>query len=757
MTYMPAVKFHQRLDLEQNSHLWTDTRYSSSLKSIDFVIDRGIIDGVALLTPQKTIDLIIELLTTEISTRSMAMFFKKRPEVEPPDSTVEEHSLLSNVRRRIEKTDLPSHAADAAVRELEKLEKTDQAVAEFSVGINYIELLLDLPWRVNSSGNFDLHRARKILDSRHSGLAQVKQRILEFLASKTLRGNVQSHILIVDDEEIARNNMQHVLSKDGYHCLTASNGLEALEKFDDNDIDLVVTDLKMERMDGIELLSHVNRLYPDTQVIMVTGFATVSSAVEALKKGAAHYLGKPVNLDELRKTVKEVLERKLSSEIGRGPILCFSGPPGTGKTSVGKAIAESLNRSFIRVSVAGLRDEAELRGHRRTYVGAMPGRVLAEIKRAGVNNPVFMLDELDKIGQDFRGDPASVLLEVLDPEQNNKYVDHYLDVPFDLSDIMFMATANDLSKLPGPLLDRMEIVEFTGYTEKEKQDIAQQFIIPRQLKAAGLHRANITFTNDAVSNIINNYTRESGLRNLEREIANVCRKIALLKLDSEKNSQITTVDSVATVSFLGPRKFYREMAEEKDKVGITTGLVWSETGGEIISIETVIMQGNGGLTMTGSLGEILQESAQTALSLIRSRADEFNISPDVFQNHDIHIHIPAGSISKDGTSAGITIFAALLSLLTRRLARRSVAMTGEMTLSGRVLPISGIREKLLAAQRAGITRVIIPDANRGEIEALPVDVSAGIEMCMVKEIDEIIDLVLLPEQKVKNHTNPKNR
>lgn len=676
------------------------------------------------------------------------MFFSKKQSSDLPqeEQTFEESSLLSKLKTRIDQADLPAHAAEAANRELEKLEKTDPGVAEFTVGINYISMLLDLPWRESSTGNFDLGRARKILDSRHSGLEQVKQRILEFLASKTLRGNVQSHVLIVDDEEIARANMEHVLIKDGYRCHTASNGVEALEVLEKYDIDLVITDLKMEQMDGIELLGHINRLYPDTQVIMVTGFATVSSAVEALKKGAAHYLGKPVNLDELRKTVKEVLEHKLSSDMGKGPILCFAGPPGTGKTSVGKAIAESLNRSFIRVSVAGLRDEAELRGHRRTYVGAMPGRVLSEIKRTEVNNPVFMLDELDKIGQDFRGDPASVLLEVLDPEQNTNYVDHYLDIPFDLSHIMFMATANDLSKLPRPLLDRMEIVHFSGYTEIEKLSIAQKFIIPRQLKAAGLHRENISFSDDAVSHIISNYTSESGLRNLEREIANVCRKIALLKLDEQNDTSVfglSQIDESTITSFLGPQKFYREMAEENDCVGITTGLVWSETGGEIISIETVKMAGNGGLIMTGSLGEVLQESAQTALSLIRSRADEFGIDHEVFQNSDIHIHIPAGSISKDGPSAGITIFTALLSLFTGRVARRSVALTGEMTLSGRVLPVSGIREKMLAAQRAGITLVIVPAANSDAVKVLPEEITAGVQVKKVKNIDEMIDLVLL--------------
>lgn len=672
------------------------------------------------------------------------MFFRKpAPNVKTEEDAPESKSSLAVLRNRIDEADLPSHASNAAIKELEKLEKTDPGLAEYTVGLNYIELLLDLPWKAHSIGNFDLKRAQKILDARHCGLRQVKQRILEFLAAKTLRGSVQHHILIVDDEEIARENMAHVLRKENYHCELASNGIEALEILNRCDIDLVVTDLKMDEMDGIELLEHINRQCPETQVIMVTGFATVSSAVEALKKGAAHYLGKPVNLEELKRTVDEVLTKKLSLEMSKGPILCFSGPPGTGKTSIGKAIAESLHRNFIRVSVAGLRDEAELRGHRRTYVGAMSGRVLTELRRSGVNNPVFMLDELDKIGQDFRGDPASVLLEILDPEQNSKFVDHYLDIPFDLSNIMFMATANDLSKLPGPLLDRMELIHFSGYTEQEKLLIAKSFIIPRQLKATGLSRENITFSEGALSHIINDYTRESGLRNLEREIANVCRKIALLKLNTEKNRDIHMIHEDMIFSFLGPKKYYRDVAKEEDRIGITTGLVWSETGGEIISIETAKMKGCGSLIMTGSLGEVLRESAQTALSLIRSRAEDFRVPADFFTQWDIHIHIPAGSVAKDGPSAGITIFTALLSLLTERPARRSVASTGEMTLSGRILPISGIREKLLAAQRAGITMVLVPEANRDEVMPLPNDVYSGIEVMMVKDADEVIEKVLL--------------
>lgn len=672
------------------------------------------------------------------------MFFKRKIEQaeEKPPSSIDAVSPLVVLRSRVEAAELPHHVHETVIKELEKLEKTDQGVAEYSVGFNYIELVLSLPWNVSSQCKLDLARAQSILEARHCGLLRVKQRILEFLAAKTLCGKAQQTILIVDDEEIARSNMEHILKKDGYTCHSANNGLEALAVLGREEIDLVITDLKMERMDGLELLQQINRISPEIPVIMVTGFATVSSAVEALKKGAAHYLGKPVNLDELRKTVKEVLEKKLFVEMGKGPILCFTGPPGTGKTSVGRAIAEALQRQFVRISLAGLRDEAELRGHRRTYVGALPGRIIAELKRVGVNNPVFMLDEIDKIGQDFRGDPASVLLEVLDPEQNVRFTDNYLEVPFDLSRIMFIATANDLSKLPGPLLDRMERIEFAGYTEKEKLQIAQQFILPRQLKAAGLSRSAVQFTPDAVSRVISEYTRESGLRNLERELADICRKIALLCLQSDCQNQAAEIDADTIARLLGPRKFYREAAEAEAQVGIATGLVWAETGGEIISVETAKMPGTGTLILTGSLGEILQESAQAVLSFIRSRTREFNILDNFFQYTDIHIHFPSGAIPKDGPSAGITIFAALLSLLTRRAARRDVALTGEMTLSGRILPISGIREKILAARRAGVRCVLMPEANREEVRALDPDVTEGLEIVLVASAGEVVDHVL---------------
>ena len=692
-------------------------------------------------------------------TRDIVMFFKKRTEhtQEAPRQQTTAPSPLDALRSRTAAAHLPHHALEAVNNELEKLEKTDASVAEYSVGFNYIELILALPWNKSSQCKLDLARAQAVLDTRHFGLFQVKQRILEFLAAKTLCSKARQTILIVDDEEIARANMEHVLKKEGYTCHCAGNGAEALEVMAREDVDLVITDLKMERMDGIELLQEVNRISPEIPVIMVTGFATVSSAVDALKKGAAHYLGKPVNLDELRRTVKDVLEKKLFVQMGKGPILCFTGPPGTGKTSVGKAIAEALQRQFIRVSLAGLRDEAELRGHRRTYVGALPGRIITELRRAEVNNPVLMLDEIDKIGQDFRGDPASALLEVLDPEQNVNFTDHYLELPFDLSRVMFIATANDLSKLPRPLLDRMECIEFTGYTEREKLKIAQQFILPRQLKVAGLSKSAVQFSPEALSRVINDYTRESGLRNLERQLADVCRKIAMMCLKSNRSQdEQVHIDAQTLGKLLGPRKFHREAAEANPQIGVATGMVWAETGGEIISVEAVLMPGSGTLLLTGSLGEVLRESAQTALSFLRSRSEEFGAPDNFFKNSDVHIHFPSGAIPKDGPSAGITIFAALLSLLTRRPARRDVALTGEMTLTGRILPVNGIREKVLAARRAGVRMVLLPLANQEEVEAVDPDVTEGLRWELVANAGETIAHLFAQQATDESSATPEN-
>ena len=648
------------------------------------------------------------------------------------------------LRAAVQKAQLPESVAAIAAKELERLDKTDASVAEYTIGINYLDYLISLPWNRFTEDNLDLKRAERILESQHYGLPHVKERILEYLAVRTLCSVQTSQILVVDDEEIARTNLEYILRKEGHQVATAANGLEALEKIKAQEFDVVLTDLKMEKMDGIQLLESVKQIAPHTEIVMVTGYATVSSAVDALKKGAAHYLSKPIKLDELRATVREIIDKKRHVQMNRGPVLCFAGPPGTGKTSIGQAIAEALERKFVRLSLAGLRDEAELRGHRRTYVGAMPGRIINELKRLEVKNPVFMLDEIDKIGQDFRGDPASVLLEILDPQQNTNFVDHYVDVPFDLSGVMFITTANVVETLPAPLLDRLEVIYFPGYTEQEKIQISQHFLVPRQLREHALAHLGIEFTDTAIAKIIGGYTREAGLRNLEREIAMVCRKLARICVQS-KGTCALSVDEELVEKFLGPRKFTHEVAEVGNQVGVTTGLVWTEFGGEIIFVEATRMRGHKQLMLTGSLGTVLQESAQTALSYIRSHAEAFGLDPDFFTDSDIHIHLPSGAIPKEGPSAGATIALALLSLLTGRPARRDVALTGELTLSGRILPVSGIREKVLAAQRAGVKMVVFPKKNEVDIVNLEDQVKAGMEIVLADAIEPLVDLVLLPK------------
>ncbi len=671
-------------------------------------------------------------------------FFKKIEKIEEK-SPEEPSTELDDLRRAIETARITKAVSELASRELERLERMDPAIPEYTIGVSYLEFLLSLPWQNLTDDSLDMARAEKILELQHYGLKPVKERILEYLAVKTLCNLNDFNILVVDDEEIARTNLEYVLRKEGHQVSTAVNGQDALNKLRQKEFELILTDLKMEKMDGIQLLEATKQIAPHTEIVMITGYATVNSAVDALKKGAAHYLPKPIDLEELRSTVRQIREKKRCLQVTRSPILCFSGPPGTGKTSIGKSIAEALGRKFVRISLAGLRDEAELRGHRRTYVGSMPGRIMTEIRRIGVRNPVFMLDELDKIGQDFRGDPASVLLEILDPEQNGRFLDHYLDVPFDLSSVMFIATANVVERLPSPLLDRLEVIPFPGYTEKEKRAIARQYLVPRQLREHGLKNRNVEFLDGAISRIIMDYTLEAGLRNFEREIATVCRKLARLCLQSENDCSPIVVDEKLIEKLLGPRRFTHEIAEAGHRVGVATGLVWTEFGGEIIFIEATRMKGTQQLILTGSLGEIIRESAQTALSYIRSHARDFSLDPDFFEGSDIHVHIPSGAVPKDGPSAGVTIALALISLLTRKPARRDVALSGEFTLSGRLLPVSGIREKVLAAQRAGVKTIIFPEANKIDIDDLDADVREGVELIVAGDIFSISNRVLIQD------------
>ena len=673
-------------------------------------------------------------------------FFSKNENNSAAKEPVVSHSSqqIEDLKARVSSIDLPVYVARQIATELDRLEKTDPVAAEFSISINYIELLLSLPWFSETKDNLDLNRAEMILASHHYGLDAVKERVLEFLAAKTLKNLQKSRILIVDDEEIARENLSHYFTKLGHTVQMAANGVEALEQIADSDhFDVMITDLKMDKMDGLTLIEEVAKASPETSVVMVTGYATVSNAVDAMRKGVTHYLPKPVKLEELKETVEELLQKQKKLQISQGPILCFAGPPGTGKTSIGESVAASLGREFVRLSMAGLRDEAEIRGHRRTYVGAMPGRIISEIKRVGVTNPCFMLDEIDKIGQDFRGDPASVLLEVLDPEQNKNFTDHFLDIPFDLSGVLFIATANDISKLPGPLLDRLEVIDFSSYSFKEKKVIARKYLLPKQLNGHGLKEKNPQFTEEALGKLITDYTRESGVRGLNRVIGKICRKLALIALKNDPDEPLPDIDEQDITPMLGPRKYRQEAAEGEDKEGVVTSLVWTRFGGEIMFIEALAMRGSTNLILTGSLGEVLRESAQTALSYIRSNTEQFGIEDDFYDHSDIHIHLPAGAVSKDGPSAGVAIAVALVSLLTHRPAHRNVSITGEMTLTGQVLPVGGVREKILAGVRTGCVKVVLPAKNREDVASLNSDVTGQLELVYVDTLEEAIEHMLV--------------
>ena len=542
--------------------------------------------------------------------------------------------------------------------------------------------------------------------------------------------------------------IQNELGDEDPHQAEISKLSRALEDADLPEEVALVADRELERLRRINPSSPeytVARTYLECLSNVPWNSGTedvldISAAEQVLDED--HY-----NLKEVKERILEFLAVHSLKKTLKGPILCLVGPPGVGKTSLGRSIARAMGRKFIRVSLGGMKDEAEIRGHRRTYIGAMPGRIIQEISRAKANNPVFMLDEVDKIGQDFRGDPSSALLEVLDAEQNDTFTDHYLDVPFDLSQVMFITTANIMDPVPPPLRDRMEVIRLPGYSDQEKLQIVLKYLLPKQLEENGLQDFPLEFDQQAIFKIIREYTREAGVRAVERQVASICRKVAKEITQGAVPRNLISADDVEQL--LGPRRYFADAAGEEDRVGVATGLAWTETGGDIIFIEVTRMVGKKELLLTGSLGDVMRESAKTALSFIRARHDDFGIKADFFEQSDLHIHVPAGAIPKDGPSAGVAIATALISLLTDCPARRNVAMTGELTLTGRVLPIGGVKEKVLAAHRAGVTTVLLPAANSEHLQEIDENIRREVRLVLVDSMTDIVREALVDSPLAK--------
>jgi len=659
---------------------------------------------------------------------------KKIPEKEEQEITIETEALMKAVKEVIEK--------------LVGLGKMlPQDILIIINNINEPGRLADF---ISSNMGLKVEQAQELLET-HSPLERLKK-LHEFLLREMELLTVQQEIQNRAKEEIGKfqkeiflkQQMEAIKKELGELDERSQEIKEYREKIEKSGMPDIVKAEALKQVERLEKMhpdsaeTTITRTYLDWLIELPWNKSTednldLKKAREVLDED--HY-----DLEKIKDRIIEFLAVRKLQKKSKGPILCFVGPPGVGKTSLGKSIARALGRKFIRVSLGGMRDEAEIRGHRRTYVGALPGRIIQGIKQAGSNNPVFMLDEVDKIGVDFRGDPASALLEVLDPEQNHAFSDHYLNVPFDLSNVMFITTANFVDPIPPALKDRMEIIQLTGYTEEEKLFIAKKFLIPRQIQENGLKPGDIEFTDEAVKKVITNYTMESGLRNLEREIATICRKVARKIAEDEKGPFVITPDNLS--QYLGPARYLQEGILKRDEIGVATGLAWTPYGGDILRIEASVMKGKGNLVLTGHLGDVMKESAHAALTYARSRAKDFKIPADFFEKHDIHIHVPAGAIPKDGPSAGITMAVALISAIKQIPVFRDVAMTGEITLRGSVLPIGGLKQKLLAALRGGIKRVIIPEKNRIDLEDIPEYVKNNLELIFVEHMDAVVQTAL---------------
>ena len=562
--------------------------------------------------------------------------------------------------------------------------------------------------------------------------------------TEEIRGRVRTDVDQQQREFLLRQQLKAIQEELGEVDEVSAELIELREKLDAKNLPEEVSKIAEKEMKKLE---RTNPASPDHSVIRnyidwiidipwtetSEDMLDIARAEEILNED--HY-----GLDKVKKRIIEYLAvLKLKGDM-KAPILCFHGPPGVGKTSLGKSIARSLGREFVRMSLGGVRDEAEIRGHRRTYVGALPGRIIQSLKKAGTSNPVFMLDEIDKLGSDFRGDPSSALLEVLDPAQNNAFGDHYLDVDFDLSKVMFIATANYIENIPAPLRDRMEMIEINGYTQNEKLSIAKQYLVPRQIEENGLTKTKFKISDSALKEVIDGYTRESGVRQLERTIGGVARGVAKAVAIKEIKSKSVSKDDVET--YLGPRRFYSDVKERTEVPGVVTGLAWTPVGGDILFIEASISRGNGRLVLTGKLGDVMKESAQAARSYVKANAEVYGIPQNAFDHWDVHVHVPAGAVPKDGPSAGVSMITALTSIYTQRKVRQNLAMTGEITLRGLVLPVGGIKEKVLAAKRAGIKELILPAKNKKDVDEIPKDVLGKLRFNFVSKMTEVLDLAL---------------
>jgi len=742
-------------------------------KSIKLVNDVTVGDKILGLTAQRKVDSEVSGMSDIYTIGTMARILQM---VKVPDGTLR---VLVQGIERIKIMEFPQTEPylRARVKALpDRIESTVQIEAlmrgvsevfqkmvtltpnmpeELSAAAQNIEAPLQLAYLIATNIRLDLPQRQDILETESvyeklNKIMQYLNREVEVLElGRKIQGQARDQMQKAEREYLLRQQLSAIRKElgeeadEGSEIKSLREKIEAAKMTPEAEKEAKRELGRMEKLNASSPEYSVIRTYLEWMTILPWN-KTSASPIDIAKARTTldedHY-----DLEKVKDRILEYLAvKKLGQERGpqegakmREPILCFVGPPGVGKTSLGQSIARALDRKFMRQSLGGLHDEAEIRGHRRTYIGAMPGRIIQALKRVETRDPVIMLDEVDKVGADWRGDPSSALLEVLDPEQNKDFRDNYLDVPFDLSQVMFITTANQLDTIPPPLLDRMEVLHLPGYTEHEKLNIAKKYLIPKEIKANALKLEEIVIEDDTLRGIIKDYTREAGVRNLEREIANVCRKVA--KSVAEGKPGPITVKAENLHDYLGNPRYFAETAIRIDRPGVVTGLAWTPTGGDILFIEATMMPGNKQLTLTGQLGDVMKESAQAALSYVRSQAEQFGINKDFYEKTDIHIHVPAGAIPKDGPSAGVTMTTAIVSMLTGRVAKHNMAMTGEITLRGKVMPIGGVKEKVLAAKRAGITTVILPEKNKNDLDDVPEELRKEMTFIFVDTIDQVID------------------